>query len=57
MKQTNFPANVLVLSVMGSKGDIMPPHFFLQGLRLNDADYKDVLDRFVRFWMESMKKE
>ncbi len=32
---TKFPANVMVLGVVSNKGDVMPPHIFPKGLRVN----------------------
>uniref|UniRef100_A0A182STD9 DDE-1 domain-containing protein n=1 Tax=Anopheles maculatus TaxID=74869 RepID=A0A182STD9_9DIPT len=33
--QTKFPQTVIVFSCVSSEGDVMPPNFFEQGLRLN----------------------
>lgn len=53
---TKFPAAVMVLGVMSSEGDVMPPQFFPQGLRINAADYKKVVERIVELWIENMSK-
>ena len=45
---TKFPSTVMVLDVISNEGHVMPPHFFLQGLRVNAAVYIDVLASVVR---------
>jgi len=45
---TKFPATVMVLEVVSNKGHVMPPHFFLQGLRVNAAAYIDALETVVK---------
>jgi hypothetical protein len=32
---TKFPATVMVLGVVSNEGDVMPPHIFPKGLRVN----------------------
>ncbi|QQP52271.1 Uncharacterized protein FKW44_004373, partial [Caligus rogercresseyi] len=34
-----FPAAVIVFGIISSNGDVMPPHFFLKGLRLDSEGY------------------
>lgn len=34
-----FPASLMIQGVMSSKSDLMPPHFFLQGARVNTIAY------------------
>lgn len=46
----------MVLEVISNKEDVMPHHFFPQGLSAN-ADYKKVLEMAVRPWIYSMSKE
>ncbi|UYV73977.1 hypothetical protein LAZ67_11001680 [Cordylochernes scorpioides] len=41
---TKFPASVMVLGVISSEGDVMPPHFFEKGLRMNADTYINVLE-------------
>ena len=41
----------MVLGVMSSEGDIMPPHIFPQGLKVNGEVYLDVLKDKVLPWM------
>lgn len=46
---------MIVLGVMSSKGDVIPPNFFSQGLNVNAA-YEEVLERVVMSWVESVSK-
>ena len=45
---TKFPVTVMALGVVSNEGHVMPPHFFLQGLRVNSAAYIDVLGTVVK---------
>ncbi|UYV73144.1 PTPRD [Cordylochernes scorpioides] len=47
-----FPASVMVLGVISSEGDVMPPHFFEKGLRMNADTYINVLETVVKPWMD-----
>ncbi|UYV63308.1 hypothetical protein LAZ67_2003707 [Cordylochernes scorpioides] len=49
---TKFPASVMVLGVISSEGDVMPPHFFEKGLRVNADTYINVLETVVKPWMD-----
>ncbi|UYV82608.1 hypothetical protein LAZ67_22000121 [Cordylochernes scorpioides] len=49
---TKFPASVMVLGVISSEGDVMPPHFFEKGLRKNADTYINVLETVVKPWMD-----
>jgi hypothetical protein len=40
---TKFPATVMVLGVVSNQGDVMPPHFFQKGLKINAQEYLKVL--------------
>ena len=42
--QTKFPQTVMVFGCVSSKGDVMPPHFFREGLRLNSDAYVELLN-------------
>lgn len=53
---TKFPAAVMVLGVVSSEGDVMPPHFFRQGLRVNAAAYTDVLETVVKPWITAVAR-
>lgn len=44
----NFSAAVMVLGIVSNNDEVMPPHFFLQGLWVNAADNKEVLERVVK---------
>lgn len=44
---------VMVLGLMSNNGDSIPPHIFLQGLRVNTADYIEVLPRV---FLESVRE-
>jgi transposase-like protein len=51
---TKFPSSVMVLGVISNEGDVMPPHFFAKGLRLNSEEYVKVLDQVVKPWMDTV---
>ena len=51
---TKYPAHVMVLGVVSSKGDVMPPVFFLDGRRIGAKDYINILETKVKPWMESV---
>ena len=53
---TKFPASVMVLGVVSSEGDVMPPHFFLQGARVNAVAYTDVLNTVVKPWITAVAR-
>ncbi|XP_061516646.1 uncharacterized protein LOC133393851 [Anopheles gambiae] len=46
-----FLADLQVFSCVLSEGDVMPPHFFEQGLRLNADGYISMLDTVVKPWI------
>lgn len=52
--QTKFPATVMTLAVVSNKGDVMPPHFFEAGLKINTDVYIEVLSNVVKPWMEQV---
>ncbi|QQP36092.1 Transposable element tcb2 transposase, partial [Caligus rogercresseyi] len=52
VKHTNFPSSVMVLGVISSEGDSMPPYFFEKGLKVNTAIYIDVMKNVVKPWMD-----
>lgn len=49
-----FPINIMVLGVISSEGDIMPPYFFEKGLRVNSDEYIKVLRDVVVPWMNQV---
>ena len=51
---TKFPATVMVLGVVSNEGDVMPPHFFPKGLKINTDEYIKVLEEVVKPWMDSV---
>jgi inhibitor of nuclear factor kappa-B kinase subunit alpha len=51
---TKFPATVMILGVVSNKGQVMPPHFFPQGLRVKSAAYIDVLETVVKPWIDNV---
>ncbi|XP_050072530.1 uncharacterized protein LOC126560618 [Anopheles maculipalpis] len=52
--QTKFPQPVMVFRCVSSEGDVMPPHIFPQGLRLNADGYIDLLATVVKPWIETV---
>ena len=46
--KTKFPATVMVQGVVSNKGDVMPPHIFEAGLRVDTKIYLDVLTNVVK---------
>ncbi|XP_054709168.1 uncharacterized protein LOC129218873 [Uloborus diversus] len=45
---TKFPAAVIVIVVISSEGDVMPPQFFEEGVRINADGYIHVLETVVK---------
>ncbi len=56
VSRTKFPVHVMVLGVVSSDGDVMPPHVFEQGLKINAEVYVHVLDTVVKPWMERVAR-
>lgn len=54
--QTKFPASVMVLGVVSNEGDVMPPHFFDKGARINAALYINTLETVVKPWMDGVAR-
>ena len=52
--KTKLTATVMVLGVVSNKGDVMPPHVFEAGLRVNTEVYLDVLTNVVKPWMDEV---
>ena len=48
--KTKFPATIMLFGVVSSKGHIMPPHIFEDGLKVNTKVYLDVLKSVVIPW-------
>lgn len=51
---SKYPAHIMVLGVVSSEGDVMPPFFFSNGLRLGAVDYIQILETTVKPWMEKV---
>jgi hypothetical protein len=51
---TKFPANVMVLGVVSNEGDVMPPHIFAKGLKVNTEEYLKVMEDVVKSWMDQV---
>lgn len=51
---SKFPASVMVLGVISSEGDVMVPHFFERHLKVNADIYINVLETFVKPWMDEV---
>lgn len=49
-----FPVNVMVLGVVSSEGDVMLPHIFDKGSKLNSEAYIEVLKNVVKPWMDEV---
>lgn len=50
--KTKFPVHLMVLSVVSNEGDVMPPHFIDEGLRMNQDMYQTILSTVVKPWIE-----
>jgi hypothetical protein len=51
---TKFPATVMVLGVVSNEGDVMPPHIFPKGLRVDTGEYLNVMETVVKPWMDQI---
>ncbi len=49
---TKFPATVMVLGVVSNEGDMMPPHIFAKGLKINTEEYVKVMKEMMKPWMD-----
>lgn len=52
--KSKYPASLMVLSVLSSDGDVMPPYFFSKAQRLNSENYISILNLHVKPWIESI---
>jgi hypothetical protein len=43
---------VIVLSVISNESDVMPPHIFKRGLRVNSKDFKNILETLTKPWID-----
>ncbi|KAF2359491.1 hypothetical protein FHG87_009754 [Trinorchestia longiramus] len=55
--KTKFPAMVMVFGVISSDGDVMPPHIYETGLRVNTEIYLLVMETVVLPWMVQMTRD
>jgi hypothetical protein len=46
----NLPTMVIFLSIMSNEGDVMPPHVFTKGLRVNNDEFINILE--TKPWMD-----
>ena len=46
--QTKFVQTVMAFGCVSCEGDVMPPHFFREGLRLNSDAYMELLITVVK---------
>ena len=51
---TKFPTTTMVLGVVSNEGDVMPPHFFAKGLKINTEEYLKVMKEVVKPWMDGV---
>ncbi len=51
---TKFPATVMVLGMVSNEADVMPPHIFAKGLKINTEEYVKVLKEVVKPWMDGV---
>ena len=54
---TKFFTSAMVLGIMSSDGDIMPPYFFSERLRVAAKNYIKVLETMVKPWMVGVPSE
>ena len=52
--QTNFSHTVMVFGCVSCEGDVMPPHFVREGIRLNSDAYMELLITVVKPWIASV---
>ena len=54
---TKHPASLMMLGVIVSTGDKMPPVWFKTGYRLKGEDYKEILKTKVLPWIKKIAKK
>ena len=52
--KTKFPQTVMVFEVISSEGDVMPPHIFDVGLKVNTEVYLQVMNDVVLPWIRNV---
>ena len=55
--RTKHPASVMMLGVVGSDGQKMPPYFFEKGLKINTKVYLKVMKKVVFPWIKQTYPE
>jgi hypothetical protein len=40
------------LGMVSNEGDVIPPHIFAKGLKINTEEYLEVLNEVVKPWMD-----
>jgi transposase len=53
---SKFPGTLMVLGVVSNEGDVMPPHFFSKGQKVNSEVYLTVMKDVVKPWMENIAR-
>jgi hypothetical protein len=43
---------VIVFSIVSKEGDVMPPHVFARGLRVNRSEFINILETLTKPWMD-----
>ena len=49
--QSKNPASVMVFVAVASDGRVMPPHFIKAGLKINTAEYLNILNDVLLPWI------
>ena len=57
MMQTKFLATVMVFGIVSLDGDVMLPHIFPEGLRVNSDIYIELLKTKVLPWIRKVAKD
>ena len=55
--KTKFPNKVMVFGVISSDGDVMPPHIFETGLRVDTEIYLQVMETVVLPWIKQVARD
>jgi hypothetical protein len=49
-----FPVTVMVLGVILNEDDVMPPHIFAKGLKINTDEHLKAMEDVVKLWMDQV---
>ena len=55
--KTKFPNTFMVFGVISSDGDVMPPHIFETGLRVDTEIYLQVMETVVLPWIKQVTRD